>query len=168
MKNFLRAFLTCTVFLTTQAHSQGLGPEQLESNPLHPFERLIGGQWHLEGSYQEFEWGIDRRLVKSRNYFIVEGKPKLVAEGMWFWHPGEKQIKGVFTGIDMPVLFFDYTTRFEKNKMINDLRAYDTNQIETLYVESWDFTDDSHYVWELSTKTPDGLQYLMGGTYTKR
>ncbi|MGH8130764.1 MAG: hypothetical protein ACRES3_07915 [Steroidobacteraceae bacterium] len=56
--------------------------------------------------------------MKSRSYFIVEGKPKLVSEGAWFWHPGEKQIKGVFTAIDMPVVFFDYTTRFEANKMM--------------------------------------------------
>jgi hypothetical protein len=83
-------------------------------------------------------------------------------------HPGEKQIRGVFTASDMPVVFFDYTTRFEGDTMVNDLRAYGANGFETLYVETWDFTDDTHYVWRLLKKTPDGLQEEMGGTYSKK
>jgi hypothetical protein len=118
--------------------------QQPAADPLAPFERLVGGQWHLEGSYQEFEWGLGRRSVKSRGYFMVDGKPRLVSEGVWFWHPGEKQIKGVFTAIDMPVVFFDYTTPFEKDRMVNDLRAYGPRGNETAYVETWEFTDESH------------------------
>jgi len=162
------AIVTGTLLLATQLHSQSAGMEQAASNPLDPFERLIGGQWHLEGGYQAFEWGVGRRSVKAQSYIIVEGKSQLVSEGIWFWHPGEKQIKGVFTAIDMPVVFFDYTTRFEKNKMVNDLSSYGENGIETLYVETWDFTDDKHYMWRLMTKTPMGLQDVMSGTYSKK
>lgn len=31
--------------------------------------------------------------------------------------PKEKQIRGVFTAVEMPVVFFDHTTRFEGDKM---------------------------------------------------
>lgn len=171
MKTFIvvaTTIVTCTLLLTTQVHAKDVGTEQLASNPLAPFERVIGGQWHLEGSYQEFEWGIGQRSVKARSYLIVEGKPQLVSEGIWFWHPGEKQIKGAFTAINMPVVFFDYTTRFEKNKMVNDLRSYGSTGVESHYVETWEFTDDTNYVWKLSTRTDDGLQEVMVGTFTKK
>ena len=149
------------------ARSQTPESPKSMSDPLAPFERLVGGQWHLEGSYQEFEWGVGRRSVKSRSYFIIEGEPKLVAEGIWFWHPGEKQIKGVFTAIDMPVVFFDYTTRFEGDGMVSDFSSYGVNGSETAYVETWDFTDATHYVWKLFKKTPDGMHEEMSGTYSK-
>jgi len=137
-------------------------------NPLAPFERLIGGQWHLDGSYSEFEWGLGRLSVSTHSYFIVEGEPKLVSEGIWFWHPGEKSIKGAFTAIDMPVVFFDYTVRFEGNKMVTDLVAFDAEGNEAAYVETWEFTDETHYVWKLLSETPDGLQEVMGGTYERK
>ena len=53
------------------------------TDPLAPFERLVGGRWSIEGSYQEFEWGLGRRSVKARGYFVIDGEPMLVSEGMW-------------------------------------------------------------------------------------
>ena len=161
--------VTVAILLTPmQTLSQDAEAQQSAAAALAPFERLIGGQWHLEGSYQEFEWGIGRQSVKSRGYFIVEGKPMLVSEGTWFWHPGEKQIKGVFTAINMPVVFLDYSTRFEGDKMVNDLRSYGPQGDETAYRETWHFTDDTHYVWKLLRVTPEGLKEEMGGTYTRK
>jgi len=149
-------------------NSQVAGEAEPAGNPLAPFERLIGGQWHLDGSYQEFEWGVGQRSVRSRSLYLVEGEPKLVAEGIWFWHSGEERIKGVFTAIDMPVAFFDYTTRFEGNTMVSDLRSYDVNGDESVYSETWEFIDETHYVWKLMKDTPEGPQEVMGGTYSRR
>ncbi len=164
----IMATVTSILLLSMHGDPQGAGSQRSAPNPLDPFEKLVGGKWQLEGSYQEFEWGLGRRMVKSRGYVAIEGEPKLVSEGIWFWHPGEKQIKGVFTAIDMPVVFFDYTTRFEGNKMLNDLRAYGVNGSETHYIETWEFTDDTHYVWSLSKKTPDGLQEEMSAIYSRK
>lgn len=162
------AVVAVALLVPAQGSSQDASAQQPAPNPLAPFERLMGGQWHLEGSYQEFEWGVGRRSVRARSYFLVDGQPKLVAEGLWFWHPGEKQIKGVFTAIDMPVVFFDYTTSFEGNKMVNDLHSYSAKGAETAYVETWEFTDDTHFVWKLMKKTPEGLSEEMSGTYSKK
>lgn len=148
--------------------SQTDGGEEAAINPLAPFERLIGGQWHLEGSYQEFEWGVGKRSVKARGYFVVDGNPRLVSEGYWFWHPGQRQIKGFFTAIDMPVTFFDHTTRFEQNRMVSDLRAYTPGGGETVFVETWEFTDESHFEWRLTSDMADGSQPQMSGTYTRK
>lgn len=135
---------------------------------LSPFSRLIGGEWHLEGSYQVFEWGIGKMSVKANSYFIVDGKPKLVSEGFWFWHPGEKKIKGYFTAIEMPVAFFDYTISFQGNKMVNQLKSYSPQGKEDNYIETWEFTDNDHYVWTLFSKTPEGKKRVMGGTYSRK
>jgi hypothetical protein len=136
-------------------------------NPLSPFEYLIGGQWHLEGSYQEFEWGIGKQSVKAKSYFIMNEKPVLVSEGIWYWDPGQMKIKGIFTAINMPVSFFDYTTRFDNNTMENDLRTYNAEGIETSYLETWEFIDDNHFIWQLRRNTPKGLVDEMGGTYIR-
>lgn len=162
------AFIAGALLVPMPASSQEVEPEQTAVDPLAPFERFVGGQWHLEGSYQEFEWGVGRRVVRSRGYFLEDGKPKLVAEGIWFWHPGEKRIKGIFAAIDMPVVFFDYTTRFEGSKMVSDLRSYGAKGTESTYVETWDFKDDTHFVWKLMKQTPEGLREEMGGTYTRK
>lgn len=138
------------------------------TNPLSSFERLIGGQWHLDDAYQEFEWGVGRRSVNSKAYMMVGGEVQLVAEGFWFWHPKEQQIRGVFNAVGMPAVLFDYTTRFEGEKMVSDLLTFDASGTESEYVEVWDLVDDTHYLWTLFLKTPEGRQEVMGGTYERR
>ncbi len=149
------------------ARSAETAPEPESTDPLAPFERLVGGRWSIEGSYQEFEWGLGRRSVKARSYFVVDGEPILVSEGMWYWSPAEERIRGVFTAIEMPVVHFDYTTRFEGDVMLNELRSYDADGGETVYEETWEFTDDDHFLWKLFRKTADGLKEEMGGTFSR-
>lgn len=157
-----------TLLFANNGRAQGGPAHQGAPNPLAPFEQLIGGRWHLDGSYQEFEWGIGRRSVRSRSYFLVDGVPRPVSEGIWFWHPGEKKIKGVFTAVDMPVVFFDYTTRFEENQMVSDLRSFDAEGSESVYLEVFEITGKTQYEWKLLVETPEGHQEVMGGTYTRR
>lgn len=138
------------------------------ADPLAGFDKLIGGSWHLEGSYLELEWGVGRRSVKSRSYFVIDGEPRLVSEGLWFWHPGEQAIKGFFTAVDMPVVLFDFTTRFEDNRIVSDLSAYDARGNETSYVETWELVDEMHLLWRLVEDTPGGVVERMSGTYSRR
>ena len=163
------ALTLAAVLLPPPARSQDAEVEPpAAADPLAPFEPLIGGRWHLEGSYQELEWGVGRRSVRARSYFVVEGEPKLVSEGFWYWHPGEEQIRGIFTAIDMPVTVFDYTTRFEDGKMVSDLRAWAATGEESVYVETWELTDDAHFLWKLFGETPEGTKEMMGGTYERK
>ena len=147
--------------------AQPMEADSGEAEPLAPFERLIGGKWKFDDSYTEYEWGVGKQSVKARSYFLVEGDLKLVSEGSWFWHPGEGQIKGVFTAVGMPVALFDYTTRFEGERMVNDLAAYSASGEKTMYVETWEFTDETHYNWKLLQESPDGLQEVMVGRFSK-
>ena len=139
----------------------------IETSPLAGFERLIGGQWHLGDSYQEIEWGVGRRSVKARSYFVVDGEPRLVSEGVWYWHPAEATIKGVFTAVDMPVELFEYKTRFDGADLVSELIAY-SGPVQSRYTETWVFVDETQFEWTLYALTADGPRREMGGTYTRR
>jgi hypothetical protein len=162
------AFVITTLLCPAWVQAQAENADAQASNPLAPFERLIGGQWHLEGSYQEFEWGVGRRSVKARSYFIVEDESRLVSEGIWFWHPEEKQIKGIFTAVGMPVEVFEYETRFKGNSLVSKLVAYSTEGARSEYLERWEFVDEMHFVWTLFVQSADGLVEEMGGTYSRK
>lgn len=163
----LKLFLVFGLVFSVPVFASDTRTESAE-DPLAGFAPFIGGQWHLDGSYTELEWGVGRRAVNARNYFVVEGQAKLVSQGFWYWHPGEQQIKGVFTAIDMPVVLFLYTTRFEGNAMIGDLRAYAPSGKETRFVETWKLEGDSQFAWTLTSEMPDGQEQTMSGTYNRQ
>lgn len=151
-------------FVSVLGASESDGFTGRSENPLAPFERLVGGQWHLDDSFLVFEWGVGRRSVKARSYFVVEGRPRLVSEAVWFWHPGEKRIKGFGTAIDMPAAFFDYTTLFDAESMKSELAAYSVTGERSDYVETWRFVGESLYEWSLHDA--DGKR-IMEGTYER-
>ena len=161
------ALSVCAFLMQGQVRAQAEYTAPSAPHPLDKFERLVGGQWHLGGSYQEFEWGVGRRSVIARSYFLVEGKPKLVSEGLWYWHPGMKQIKGLFIATDMPVDVFEYTTRFEGDSIVSELAAYNADGTKTTYKEVWEFLDDAHFAWTLFAETPEGPKEEMNGTYSR-
>lgn len=161
--------LICATFLVPGVtYSQAENTDAPKSNPLAGFERLVGGQWHLDGSYQEFEWGVGRRSIVARGYFLVEGKPRLVSQGMWYWHPERNRIEGIFTAIDMGIEIFEYTTRFDENSIVSELVTYDAKGTKSSYLETWRFVDDSHIQWTLFAVTPDGPREEMSGTYSRK
>lgn len=166
-KHVCRALLLFLSISFMPAPVQAQAPDGKATGPLAKFEPFVGGQWHLDGSYQEFEWGAGRQSVRARSYFLTEGEAKLVSEGAWFWHPKDKVIKGLFTAIDMPVYLFEYTARFENDVLIANLAAYSAAGVKTAYVETWEFIDASRILWTLSRNTPEGLQQEMQGIYAK-
>jgi hypothetical protein len=162
------ALIMCAFLMQGRVHAKAEYAPASAPHPLASFERLIGGQWYLAGSYQEFEWGVGRRSVIARSYFVVEGIPKLVSEGVWYWHPEKKRIRGIFIAIDMPVEVFEYTTRFEGNSIVSELAAYNADGTKTMYKEVWEFLDDAHFAWTLFAETPEGLKEEMSGTYSRK
>ena len=105
--------------------------------------------------------------VRSPSYFVADGRLRLVSEGSWYWHPGEAAVKGVFTASDMPVAFLEYTTRFEHNAIVHDLRAYDTVGEPTDYRETRELTRVSKCVWTILRPWPDGHERVIGATYVR-
>lgn len=161
--------LVCAIALCAGLHGTTLESSEAskEGEHLAPYQKLVGGQWRMGSSYQTFEWGVGKLSVKSRQYVDGESQPILVSEGTWFWHPGASRIKGFFTAVDMPVLFFDYTTEFDGNVMRSELVAYEAEGRAKHYVEELVIVNELRLEWKLFAKTGEGLDEVMNGTYTR-
>jgi hypothetical protein len=101
--------------------------------------------------------------VRSPSYFVADGRLRLVSEGHWY-----SAVKGVFTASDMPVAFLEYTTRFEHDAIVHDLRAYDTVGEPTDYRETRELTSVSECVWTILRPWPGGHERVIGATYVRR
>lgn len=139
-----------------------------EQNPLQSFEWIIGGEWHFENAFQVFEWGVGKKSVKSKNFYLINGDTTLVSEGSWFWHPGTESIQGYFTAIMMPVVFFDYETTLEENKIVSTIKAYSTSNEESVYTEILEQTDENTCEWSLWQETPNGKTKVMGSEFIRK
>lgn len=136
-------------------------------NPLAGFERLIGGRWQLDNSYQTFEWGVGELSVVSRSYVQTLSGDKLVSEGLWFYRPGDQAIHGVFTSMDMGIQLFEYETRFEGEEIVSKLITWDENQQRGEWEERWKFTDEKHFIWELFELADDKRRNVMRGVFVR-
>lgn len=134
------------------------------AEPLKPFEQFIG-EWKLDNALQVFEWGVGKTSVIGKSYRIGSDESRiLVSEGMWVWHPGEKKIKGYITATDMPVVFFDYTTRFEDGKMVSELSSFDRTGKKSSYTEWMELQSDTTYKWTLIQNS----DVIMNGVFTRK
>jgi hypothetical protein len=167
-RSLIISALAILVLLFVTPHGNADDTTAAPANPLEPLARLIGGEWHSADNYHIFEWGLGKLSVTSKSYFVIEGKPKQVSDGMWYWHPGVGTIKAIATAIDMGVPLWEYTTTFEGNTMRNDLTTHTDDGKADTYVETWEFTDDNTYVWSLLKETDEGMQKIMGSTYTRK
>ncbi len=50
--------------------------------------------------------------------------------------------------------------------MVSDLTSY--GEMGGEYLETWEFTDDDHYVWTLFTTSGAERVQVMAGTYERR
>ncbi len=165
---FCAVLLSLTICLTGFSGPANAG-EKIDSanaNPLEPFSRLVGGQWHLENTYHAVEWGVGKKSVVVSSYVESDGETNLVSEGFWFWHPGEQQIRGYFVATGMGIDLYEYTTRFEGDKMVNQLVGY--GRYGGQFEEIWKFTGPDHYEWSLFQKTAEGNQKMMDGTFERK
>lgn len=134
------------------------------AEPLKPFEQFIG-EWKLDNAVQVFEWGVGKTSVMGKSYRLDSDKSRtLISEGMWFWHPGEQKVKGFFMAINMPVVFFDYTTRFQDRKMVSELSSFDKTGNKSSYTEWMELQSDSTYKWTLMQKG----NVVMNGVFTRK
>ncbi len=134
---------------------------------LAPFTRFIGGRWQLGNSYQEYRWGLDKQSVQVSGFVIQNGQPRMVSQGHWYWHPGEKQIRGMFFAVDMPVWLFDYQARFTGNTLKASLTAYDKDNRATRYQEHWRFSGPDSYQWQLFSQNNGQPTLAMDGQFTR-
>ena len=147
--------------LVVFALATGPGPVAEESG-LAAFGELVVGEWQAEDSRHTFEWGVGRRVVRTKSYFKTEGTWELVSEGMWFWDDAEKTIRGVAVATGMPIELFEYHSRVQGDQVVHDLVAHGT--MGGIYEERWRFAD-GEYRWAL--KDPTEGKEIMNGSYRR-
>lgn len=140
--------------------------EEAPANPLAPFERLVGGEWHFGNQYQVYEWGLGQRSIHARGYQVVDGEAKLVSDGLILYHPGEQSLVGYIVAEGMGIDVFDYHMTFEGDRMVGTLKTF--GQLTGEFEEIWEFTDESHYEWSLFQATLEGKVEMMKGTFERR
>ncbi len=139
-------------FLSSAATAPPVASASPSASPMAGFDRLIGGEWQISILRHRFAWGIGQHTVFSRSY---DHEGKFVAEARWFWHPGEKVIKGY--SIDATgKSFAEMTTHFEGDTMSNFLEIVNPDGTMSSYTGKWVFTDDNHYDWTLFSHGADG------------
>ncbi|NKB86741.1 MAG: hypothetical protein GKS06_00775 [Acidobacteria bacterium] len=138
------------------------------ADPLAGFEHLIGGTWTSSSSDHTFEWGVGRKYVRANTYFVDEsGEPKLVGQGIWYWDPAAEVIKGISLAIDMPFDVMEMRSRFDGERLINELTTIAADGNKGAYVETWDFTGPNAYEWNLHEGDLDA-PVMMSDTFTRR
>ena len=139
-------------------------PAAADDGPLESFGALVIGEWEAEDSRHVLEWGVGQRTIRSRSYFKSEDEWTLAGEGMWYWDPAQKTIRGVAVAVGMPVELFEYRSRVRDGEVVHDLVAQGAAGGE--YVERWTFADDE-YRWTLEVEKEGGLEPIMGGVYQR-
>ncbi|NNL31405.1 MAG: hypothetical protein HKO77_10295, partial [Gemmatimonadetes bacterium] len=129
---------------------------------LSRFGELVVGSWTAPDSRHTFEWGVDRKVLKSASYGLDGDDWQLVSEGFWYWDPAAGVIRGRTVAVGMGIDLFEYTSRIADsgNEIVHELIAH--GQISGSFIERWRFEGDS-YVWTLEQ---EGAR-VMGGEYRR-
>lgn len=138
-----------------------------DPDPLAPFEALIGGQWTLGDGYQVLEWGVGQRSVIARSYQRTAEGPRLVSEGIWFFHPGKQQVVGYFTAVGMGIALFEYQTTPGTAGLESEIVTWDDQGHESRYVERWLLQGKDRYLWQLLAPGDGVLKTVSEGVFTR-
>lgn len=157
MRGMKTIVLSCLVFVL----ATGVALAEEES-PIASFGALVIGEWETADSRHTFEWGVGKRVVRSRSYFRKDGTWELVSEGWWFWDGAQATLRGFAVAVGMPVEVFEYRSIIEGAEIVHDLEAQ--GAAGGSYVERWRFAGDE-YDWSL--ESPDGGEKIMAGTYRR-
>jgi len=139
-----------------------------DTNPLKHFEWMIGGEWSNGSTVQEFEWGLNQKSVKAKSYTVNEKKRTLVSEGVWFWHPGKKVIKGYFSAVGMPFSFVDSEAEFDGQRLIHKLETYSDGEKPQIYVEVMEPVSEGVFSWKLFAGLKPAGEELMSGRFKRK
>lgn len=101
----LTAALLIALFLPVFMGAEDEKPEapapKEEPASLDDSARAIGGIWVAEDGVKDpkaphgrftAEWGVGKKLIRSRTYWVQGGKQSLLYEGAQYWHPGRKAL----------------------------------------------------------------------------
>lgn len=168
--------IACTVFLLVGAGLAAAwppppeppgaahGPAQVPGGALEAFGALAVGEWTAEDARNTLTWGVGRKIIHSKSYFLLQGEWTLVSEGVWYADPSGAGVRGVVVAIEMPVELFEYRSEVRGESIVHQLVGH--GEMGGEYRETWSF-DDEGYEWTLETEAEGAMQRVMGGAYQR-
>lgn len=162
-----RLFLAALLMAALPASAADTTADGEARAALAGFAPWIGGEWEMQGSIQTFEWGLDRRSVIGRSWWEVAGERTLVSEGVWFWHPGEKRVRGYFTALQMPVDFLEYTLLITDGRITCDVLGWTAQGEREEYRETWEMEGEHACAWAQFQRHGDHYEKTMSGTFRR-
>ncbi len=147
------------------AHPPTARAQSVELPGLEGFGALVVGEWEADDSRHVFEWGVGRRLLRSRSYFPAADGWRLVSEGMWWWDEEVQAVRGLTFATGMPVSRFDYLTRVEGSRVVHAVEAMAPEGPLELR-ETWVFGNGS-YTWLVESRGESGWEEWMSGSYRR-
>lgn len=159
-----RVLLPLLLALVAPALLSAQAPRPEPDPPLAALAGLVLGSWEAPGSRHVHEWGVGRRLIRSRSYLRAGEEWTLVSEGMWWWDENGGTLRGIHFTVGMPMDRMEYATRVEGGRVIHDLRTFGAE--EGRFREVWEFEGDG-YSWSLEEPSGDGFRRIMGGEYSR-
>ncbi len=158
------------LILTIAISAQGL---QAQSNPLAPFDKLVGGTWLVDGTWPDgskfkqeffFESSLGGKLIKVQTMGTIDPKTKaygLRNEGLRSWNPQDSTIMfwefDVFGGLTRGLV------------TINDADFHYDYQYENMNLrDSWIFVNEDEYQLVISSVKDGKVDQVYQKSQIKR
>jgi hypothetical protein len=148
---------------------------QSDSNRLGPLQRLVGGQWVIQGHWSSgeglrarsvYEWGVGKQIITAKTFVMNGDKEYQRYEGVLAWHPRKKSL-----------VEFSFAYNGDLSELMVEAKDKDTIYIGwTPFAEGQasnvrqilKFKDDNSFVWTVSIKNGDKWQQIMEGTWNRQ
>jgi hypothetical protein len=135
--------------------------EKKEPNPLDALARFVGGGWIGEGRHgpdSEFrtrvvyEWGLNRRLLKTKSYLSGDKGERLVYESVFTWHPQKKKL--IFLSVSAEGGIFEGAVEQKGDTFEFLFNSYSGSSTSILR-QTIQFLDEDHTLWTVFAKKGD-------------
>lgn len=94
--------------------------------------KAVGGVWVEQAGIDDpnaphgkfsSEWGINKKMLKGKTWWLQDGKDTLIYEGIQFWHPDEEKLMHYEVGFTGGI--FDGASELKDGKWINKFTSYE-------------------------------------------
>jgi hypothetical protein len=151
----LRGVFAAALILLAQPITQADEPSTPPADPLLPFARFVGGAWETEGDFKvhvAYEWGLNKKLLKIKSYFVGKNGPQLAYESVVYWHPQKKEV--VFQSISAQGGMFDGVMTPKGDVYTSVFTSYEGDKVVP-FRQTIEFLDDDHVLWTVLGKKGD-------------
>jgi hypothetical protein len=146
-------------------------PEPVEEpRPMEALARLEEGRWRLSAdapiaAYHRYEWGAGRRSLLSTSYVVGEEHASPFAEGVFYWHPTEQELRVV--GFATEGSLYDGRVEVDGEVWSFHFDHYSAGG-RTPMLDRWTWTGEDGYRWTAFVKRERELEEWMSADFIRQ